>query len=59
VHNDVKLLDSFSGSWFRASTIIKVNKVQRDAPVLKEKKKEFLKDFKTGASRWTLFTFTR
>jgi hypothetical protein len=52
---NVYLPFQISGSWFRASTIIVVNKIQRDAPVIKSFKR-FLKDFITGASRWILFT---
>jgi hypothetical protein len=35
ITNEVKYLSFFSGSWFRASAITTVNKIQQDAPVLK------------------------
>jgi hypothetical protein len=38
---DVYLFSLISGSWFRASTITTVNKIQQDAPVLKSSKKLF------------------
>jgi hypothetical protein len=43
-HTSCKVVQ-VTGSWFRASTITIVNKIQQDAPVLKSSKKRRIKEF--------------